>query len=117
MGGSACEDAGRSDIIFHSVDLAGCAFSVEVPPDLLSEKILLEEGRFGVWICDVNLLHLFVNLIVRSLVHPTSAGHMGATKLIRLVVGRHSCSGNGLISSPFLYHHWLGYHHREGHTC
>ena len=47
MGSSACEDAGRSDIIFHSVDLAGCAFSVEVPPDLLSEKILLEEGRFG----------------------------------------------------------------------
>ena len=58
-------------------------------------------------VCDVFLLHLFVDLIVRSLVHPTSAGYMGATKLIRLVVGRHYCSGNGFISSPFLYHHAL----------
>ena len=47
MGSSACEDAGRSDIIFHSVDLTGCAFPVEVPSDLFSEKILLEEGRVG----------------------------------------------------------------------
>ena len=67
-------------------------------------------------VCDVFLMHLFVDLIVRSLVHPTSAGYMGATKLIRLVVGRHSNSGNGLISSPFLYHHWWDYHHREGHV-
>ena len=67
MGGSACEDAGRSDIIFHSVDLAGCAFSVEVPPDLLSEKILLEEGRVG---CVFVMLSCCTSLLI-SLLGPS----------------------------------------------
>ena len=71
MGGSACEDAGRSDIIFHSVDLAGCAFSVEVPPDLLSEKILLEEGRVGEWICDFSYCtSLLISLLGPSYIQP-----------------------------------------------
>ena len=71
MGGSACEDAGRSDIIFHSVDLAGCAFSVEVPPDLLSEKILLEEGRVGrVFVMFSYCTSLLISLLGPSYIQP-----------------------------------------------
>ena len=70
MGSSACEDAGRSDVIFHSVDLAGCAFSVEVPPDLLSKKILLEKEGLDVFVMFYYRTSLLISLLGPSYIQP-----------------------------------------------